>query len=195
MTALWGIRRFITIVSMCLQAVTFLSIFCLLLPVASPAQEGTIQVISGDLVYISGINESAPEGSLLGTPDSRTASLEVIKHANNMVVARKLDQQATFRKSDRLVTISRAGGSLNGKARRKAIALAVAKGPRIDGRLDDAAWKDAIPVDGFIQRDPDYWMPSTERTVAKVVYDDKSVYFAFECFMSCLLYTSPSPRD
>lgn len=184
MTDLWGIRRFITIVSMCLQAVTFLSIFCLLLPVTSPAQEGTIQVISGDLVYISGINESAPEGSLLGTPDSRTASLEVIKHANNMVVARKLDQQATFRKSDRLVTISRAGGSLNGKARRKAIALAVAKGPRIDGRLDDAAWKDAIPVDGFIQRDPDYWMPSTERTVAKVVYDDKSVYFAFECFMS-----------
>ena len=169
---------------MCLQAVTFLSIFCLLLPVTSPAQEGTIQVISGDLVYISGINESAPEGSLLGTPDSRTASLEVIKHANNMVVARKLDQQATIRKSDRLVTISRAGGSLNGKARRKAIALAVAKGPRIDGRLDDAAWKDAIPVDGFIQRDPDYWMPSTERTVAKVVYDDKSVYFAFECFMS-----------
>jgi hypothetical protein len=45
-------------------------------------------------------------------------------------------------------------------------------------------WDEAIPVDGFIQRDPDYWMPSTERTVARIIYDDKQIYFSFECYTS-----------
>lgn len=145
---------------------------------------GKVRLVSGDLVYISGLNGSAPEGSQLAAADSADPSLEVIKHVNDMVVARKLDHRLELRENDRLVTVSVAQEPMNGKARRNAVATRVKKGPRIDGRLDDAAWSVAIPVDGFIQRDPDYWMPSTERTVARIVYDDESIYFSFECFMS-----------
>lgn len=145
---------------------------------------GKVRLVSGDLVYISGLNGSAPEGSRLAPADSPDPSLEVIKHVNDMVVARKLDHRLTLRENDRLITVERATEPMDGKARRQAFATRVAKGPKVDGRLDDTAWKAAIPVDGFIQRDPDYWMPSTERTVARIVYDETHIYFSFECFMS-----------
>ena len=101
-----------------------------------------------------------------------------------MLVARKLDYRTHVSEDDRLVIVNKATEPMDGKARRQVIATRVAKGPRVDGRLDDAVWKDAIPVDGFIQRDPDYWMPSTERTVVRIVYDDAQIYFSFECFTS-----------
>jgi hypothetical protein len=48
--------------------------------------------------------------------------------------------------------------------------------PRIDGRLDDEAWQTAQAIDDMVQNDPDNMQPPTERTLVKVLYDDRSVY-------------------
>jgi hypothetical protein len=48
--------------------------------------------------------------------------------------------------------------------------------PKIDGVLDEEAWKDAPVATGFIQTDPQYNVPETERTEVKVIYDDNAIY-------------------
>jgi hypothetical protein len=48
--------------------------------------------------------------------------------------------------------------------------------PRIDGRLDDEAWQTAQAIDDMVQNDPNNMEPPTERTLVKVLYDDRSVY-------------------
>ena len=48
--------------------------------------------------------------------------------------------------------------------------------PRIDGRLDDEAWQTAQAIEDMLQNDPNNMQPPTERTVVKVLYDDRSVY-------------------
>jgi hypothetical protein len=48
--------------------------------------------------------------------------------------------------------------------------------PAIDGKLTDEAWALA-PVQGnFVQREPDFGTPSSEKTEFRVLYDDKSLY-------------------
>ena len=54
--------------------------------------------------------------------------------------------------------------------------MRVAEAPRVDGQLDDAAWRDAKPATEFLQRDPDEGKPATERTEMRIVYDDDAVY-------------------
>jgi len=48
--------------------------------------------------------------------------------------------------------------------------------PRIDGRLDDEVWRNAQAIDDMVQNDPDNMKPPTERTLVKVLYDNRSVY-------------------
>ncbi len=47
---------------------------------------------------------------------------------------------------------------------------------RIDGRLDEAAWQQAQPSADFTQSYPHAGAAPTERTEARVMYDDESVY-------------------
>jgi len=61
-------------------------------------------------------------------------------------------------------------------------AVFVDDAPRVDGRLDDAAWEGITPVTGFIQVWPDDGAPETERTEVRVAYDRDYLYFAFACF-------------
>src|SRR5262245_10451304 len=61
----------------------------------------------------------------------------------------------------------------------RAIALRVPEGqtPKIDGHLDEPVWQQA-PVQGnFIQREPHFGEPSTQKTEFRVLYDDKTLYF------------------
>ena len=46
----------------------------------------------------------------------------------------------------------------------------------IDGRLDEAAWADAVVFDRFVQRDPEEGEPPSERTELRLVYDDDALY-------------------
>jgi len=52
--------------------------------------------------------------------------------------------------------------------------------PRLDGRLDDAAWQGAVPMDDLRQREPLEGVPATERTIVRVVYDATTLYVAVE---------------
>jgi hypothetical protein len=47
---------------------------------------------------------------------------------------------------------------------------------RIDGRLDDAAWAAAPVFSEFTQIDPQEGLPSTQRTEARILYDDDALY-------------------
>jgi hypothetical protein len=55
-------------------------------------------------------------------------------------------------------------------------AVRVKTAPKIDGLLDDEAWKDVPVATDFLQSDPDYKSPATQKTEVKVVYDDDAIY-------------------
>jgi hypothetical protein len=56
------------------------------------------------------------------------------------------------------------------------------EGPRIDGRLDDAVWRNAQPVDDFRQQRPIENAPPSERTEVLVLYDDDALYIGARMF-------------
>lgn len=56
--------------------------------------------------------------------------------------------------------------------------------PIIDGRLDDAAWRDAAVIADFRQVAPLENAPPTERTEVRITFDADHVYVAFRCFDS-----------
>ncbi|MBB4636898.1 DUF5916 domain-containing protein [Longimicrobium terrae] len=64
---------------------------------------------------------------------------------------------------------------------RKTIAahrLAPGESVAVDGRLNDAVWA-AVPVAGdFVQQNPDWGQPASQRTEARIAYDDHAVYVA-----------------
>ena len=59
--------------------------------------------------------------------------------------------------------------------------------PAIDGRLDDAVWRDAVLITDFTQTNPVEGAPPTERTEAWIAYDAEHLYFAFHAH-----YTDPT---
>ncbi|MCX6568660.1 MAG: DUF5916 domain-containing protein [Candidatus Aminicenantes bacterium] len=54
--------------------------------------------------------------------------------------------------------------------------------PAIDGRLDDAVWRDAPSLSAFKTFIPDFGREPSERTVAYMAYDAENLYFAFKCY-------------
>ncbi len=57
----------------------------------------------------------------------------------------------------------------------------VEQGPRIDGRLDDPAWKLAPAIDGFRMVEPRPGEDPSEKTEAWIVYDSRSLYIGVYC--------------
>jgi Domain of unknown function (DUF5916)/Carbohydrate family 9 binding domain-like len=60
-------------------------------------------------------------------------------------------------------------------------AVRVPEAPKLDGALDDDAWKNAPATSAFTQKFPDEGQAPSERTTLRVVYDDQAVYVAFDC--------------
>ncbi|MBN1204311.1 MAG: carbohydrate binding family 9 domain-containing protein [Myxococcaceae bacterium] len=52
---------------------------------------------------------------------------------------------------------------------------------RLDGVLDEPAWKAAPATDAFTQKFPNEGQRPSERTLLRVIYDDDALYVAFEC--------------
>ncbi|MBI1955953.1 MAG: carbohydrate binding family 9 domain-containing protein [Acidobacteria bacterium] len=52
----------------------------------------------------------------------------------------------------------------------------------IDGELNEPAWQTAQPATDFIQRDPTEGAPASERTEARVLYDQQNLYIAIYCY-------------
>ncbi len=60
--------------------------------------------------------------------------------------------------------------------RRLAQAARTTQPPQIDGMLNDAAWQQAQPLTGFVQRAPNPGAPATLPSEARILYDDGAVY-------------------
>ncbi|HOW84648.1 MAG TPA: DUF5916 domain-containing protein [Candidatus Aminicenantes bacterium] len=54
--------------------------------------------------------------------------------------------------------------------------------PAIDGRLDEAVWREAPAVNLDMTFSPDFGRQASERTVARMAYDAENLYFAFKCY-------------
>jgi hypothetical protein len=52
----------------------------------------------------------------------------------------------------------------------------------LDGKLNEEVWQQAPPVVDFLQRDPDEGSAPSQRTEARVAYDDGAVYVAVRAF-------------
>ena len=59
--------------------------------------------------------------------------------------------------------------------------------PDVDGRLDDAVWRNAARITDFVQRQPTDGAPATEATDVYVAYDSSNIYLAFHAH-----YADPS---
>lgn len=55
-------------------------------------------------------------------------------------------------------------------------AIRIISAPKIDGILDDGVWKDVPIATDFIQDEPDYQQPSTQKTEVKISYDNTAIY-------------------
>jgi Domain of unknown function (DUF5916) len=55
---------------------------------------------------------------------------------------------------------------------------------RVDGRLDEAVYRDVPPVSGFIQTVPNEGQPASEKTDAWVMFDAQNLYLACRCWDS-----------
>lgn len=68
----------------------------------------------------------------------------------------------------------------------KAIAARLPEGqaPEIDGRLDDEVWLLAPASGNFVQREPAFGQPSTERTEFRILYDHATLYIGVWAFDS-----------
>jgi hypothetical protein len=69
-------------------------------------------------------------------------------------------------------------------APRTGMAFRAAAAPRIDGRLDDAAWEAAQPMRHFWQVEPNEGEPASEPTEARVVYDNDAIYIGVRAWDS-----------
>ena len=50
--------------------------------------------------------------------------------------------------------------------------------PRVDGRLDDAVWRDALHITDFVQQSPVEGAPASEATDVWIAYDSQNFYLA-----------------
>ena len=151
------------------------------------APAGAVEHVAGDLVYVTGLNGTATLWSTLEirSGGARGGQLEVVKLLADMIVTRYPGSSREIPERGDTVVLTEDGGEFsNLKPRRVVYAVQVDTGPDLDGRLDDAAWSHAVPIEGFVQRDPNYWMPGSERTTARIIYDDKHIYFGFECWVA-----------
>jgi hypothetical protein len=63
-------------------------------------------------------------------------------------------------------------------------AVRVAKGPHFDGLPDDEVWKEVVPFTGFLQAKPRPQSPPSERTEARILYDEQNLYIGITCYDS-----------
>jgi hypothetical protein len=61
-------------------------------------------------------------------------------------------------------------------------ALSIDSPIRLDGRLDEPAWRRAQPASGFTQREPEPGAPATERTEIRFVFTPRTLYVGVHAF-------------
>ncbi|MFA5804271.1 MAG: DUF5916 domain-containing protein [Melioribacteraceae bacterium] len=61
-------------------------------------------------------------------------------------------------------------------------AIRTSTSPRIDGVLDDAVWKNALPIKDFLQQEPIAGAQPSLLTEVKIIYDDNYLYIGVMCY-------------
>ena len=85
-------------------------------------------------------------------------------------------------------TAASSAAALPGDARERALtavdaqAVATAAPIVIDGRFDEPVWREAAVIGEFVQREPSEGGAPTERTEARIAYDDTALYIAIQAF-------------
>ncbi len=80
--------------------------------------------------------------------------------------------------------------------RKQARAVRVAEGAiRVDGRLDDEAWRAAPPVTDFVQKEPVEGSPPTDRMDVRFAYDDGALYVGARMYSSTPIQAPLGRRD
>jgi len=54
--------------------------------------------------------------------------------------------------------------------------------PKIDGKMDEAVWRDAIPIGPLQMVEPDEGGTPTEQTEVRIVATQEALYFGFVCY-------------
>ncbi len=67
-------------------------------------------------------------------------------------------------------------------AQKTMTAVRISVPPVIDGVPDDSIWAEAPPVSDFLQQEPVPGAKPSEKTVVKILYDDKNLYVSFMCY-------------
>ncbi len=76
--------------------------------------------------------------------------------------------------------ISSISASVSGQKSVKATHITIS--PKIDGLLNDEAWKNITPITEFIQREPQTNQPVSEPTEVYVAYDENFIYIGMHCY-------------
>lgn len=106
--------------------------------------------------------------------------------------------QGTARQSAVLVAILiTMHGSIHAQTGGEVRAVRTSSPMVVDGRLSEAAWQNAEPVDLTLEVDPRENVPAPQRTQARVLYDDKMLYIGFVCLDTAMadLRASWADRD
>ncbi|MBI4455686.1 MAG: carbohydrate binding family 9 domain-containing protein [Acidobacteria bacterium] len=72
----------------------------------------------------------------------------------------------------------------NGREQKVLVAIRTTTPITLDGTLDELGWQRAGPATGFIQQNPHDGQPPTEPTEARVLYDDRNLYFGIYAYDS-----------
>lgn len=88
---------------------------------------------------------------------------------------------AALRRSAVLVALAAPAGAQEPE-RPVAASTRTAEPPRIDGRLDDPAWRDATPIGELVQVEPRVGEAPSEATEIRFLHDEDRLYMAIRCF-------------
>jgi hypothetical protein len=58
----------------------------------------------------------------------------------------------------------------------RAVATRITTPPVLDGRLDEAVWREGTPLGTLVQREPAEGRPVSERTEVRILFDDQALY-------------------
>ncbi|MAW88177.1 MAG: hypothetical protein CMJ42_16790 [Phyllobacteriaceae bacterium] len=62
------------------------------------------------------------------------------------------------------------------------VAYRIDKAIRLDGVLDEPAWKEAVHISNFTQVEPQEGLPASERTEVAVIYTETALYIGLWCY-------------
>ena len=65
--------------------------------------------------------------------------------------------------------------------RRRVTAVEARTPITVDGRLDEAVWREAVPAGGFVQAEPREGEPASEATDVRVAFDAEAIYLGVYC--------------